>query len=134
MRPPDRWPSTVFSHGTTLANQWRRGDYRPLELEEYVAIAADLIELTPWDVVYHRVTGTAPENLLLAPGWCSGKWPVVNAIVAELVRRGSRQGGKARTVDGEWGCRARTGGPCAQTRSGPTALEGMGLPSSVSRS
>jgi radical SAM protein (TIGR01212 family) len=79
--------------GTRLANEWRRGEYQPLPQAEYVAIAAELIERTPWEVVYHRVTGTAPATLLLAPGWCSGKWPVVNAIVAALEQRGSRQGG-----------------------------------------
>ncbi len=78
--------------GTQLANEWRRGEYAPLSQEAYVDIAADLIERTPWDIVYHRVTGTAPRPLLLAPAWCAGKWPVVNAIVAELERRGSRQG------------------------------------------
>jgi hypothetical protein len=81
--------------GTQLANEWRHGEYMPLALADYVDIAADLIERTPWEVVYHRVTGTAPENLLLAPDWCSQKWPVVNAIVAELARRGSRQGTRA---------------------------------------
>jgi len=80
--------------GTQLANQWRRGEYSPMPLEEYVQIAADLIERTPWEVLYHRITGTAPANLLLAPDWCSRKWPVVNAVVAELERRGSRQGSK----------------------------------------
>jgi len=78
--------------GTQLANEWRRGEYQPLSQEAYVDIAADLIERTPWDIVYHRVTGTAPQQLLLAPAWCAGKWPVVNAIVAELERRGTRQG------------------------------------------
>jgi hypothetical protein len=78
--------------GTQLANEWRRGEYAPLSQETYVDIAADLIERTPWDIVYHRVTGTAPAHLLLAPAWCASKWPVVNAIVAELERRGSRQG------------------------------------------
>ena len=78
--------------GTQLANEWRRGEYQPLSQEAYVDIAADLIERTPWDIVYHRVTGTAPQQLLLAPAWCAGKWPVVNALVAELERRNSRQG------------------------------------------
>ncbi|MBM4180722.1 MAG: TIGR01212 family radical SAM protein [Betaproteobacteria bacterium] len=78
--------------GTQLANEWRRAEYAPLSQEAYVDIAADLIERTPWDIVYHRVTGTAPAHLLLAPAWCAGKWPVVNAIVAELERRDSRQG------------------------------------------
>lgn len=78
--------------GTQLANEWRRGEYQPLPQTDYVAIAAELIERTPWEVVYHRITGTAPAKLLLTPAWCSTKWPVVNAIVAELERRGGRQG------------------------------------------
>ncbi|MDO9224792.1 MAG: TIGR01212 family radical SAM protein [Pseudomonadota bacterium] len=93
--------------GTQLANEWRRGEYQPLPLEEYIQIAADLIERTPWEVLYHRVTGTAPANLLLAPAWCSQKWPVVNAVVAELRRRGSRQGSKVspyQKVTEEYAC------------------------------
>lgn len=86
--------------GTQLANAWRRGEYSPLALEDYVSITADLIERTPWEVVYHRITGTAPEKLLLAPAWCSQKWPVVNAIVGELERRGSRQGASRALWDG----------------------------------
>ncbi len=78
--------------GTQLANEWRRGEYTPLSLEDYVSTATDLIERTPPAVVYHRVTGTAPARLLLTPQWCAGKWPVLNAIVAELQRRGTRQG------------------------------------------
>ncbi len=80
--------------GTRLANEWRRGEYTAWSQEDYVRVAAELIERTPWAVVYHRLTGTAPAHLLLAPQWCAHKWPVVNAIVAELARRGSRQGAK----------------------------------------
>ena len=80
--------------GTQLANQWRRGEYQPLTVEEYIQTAADMIERTPWNVLYHRVTGTSPAKLLLAPNWCSQKWPIVNAVVAELQRRGTRQGSK----------------------------------------
>ncbi len=77
--------------GTLLANQWRRGEYRPLTLDEYLSIACDLIEHTPADVVYHRVTGTASPRILLAPAWCAHKWKVLNAITREFARRGSRQ-------------------------------------------
>ncbi|MBI5331027.1 MAG: TIGR01212 family radical SAM protein [Betaproteobacteria bacterium] len=90
-------PLHVVKH-TLLAKQWRQGEYTPLLKEEYVNIAADLIERTPWGIPYHRVTGTAPAELLLAPAWCSQKWPVVNAVAAELERRGSRQGVRATLV------------------------------------
>lgn len=78
--------------GTMLANQWRRGEYLPWQLHEYVQTVADLVERTPPGVIYHRLTGTADEGILLAPGWCSWKWRVLNAIERELARRGTRQG------------------------------------------
>ncbi|MGB5834312.1 MAG: TIGR01212 family radical SAM protein, partial [Thiohalocapsa sp.] len=82
-------------HHTLLAHQWRRGGYQPLVMDDYIGIAADLIERTPAEVVYHRVTGTAPREILLAPEWCSKKWIVLNGIERELSRRGTRQGALA---------------------------------------
>ncbi|MGA7800839.1 MAG: TIGR01212 family radical SAM protein [Gammaproteobacteria bacterium] len=70
--------------GTQLANQWRRGAYRPLSMAEYVDTAAQMVRLTPPQVVFHRLTGTASENLLLAPRWCAKKWRVLNAIESAL--------------------------------------------------
>ena len=78
--------------GTQLANEWRRGDYSPWTMEKYIATVADLVERTPPEVVYHRLTGTAEEAILLAPAWCNWKWRVLNGIEDELARRGSRQG------------------------------------------
>jgi radical SAM protein (TIGR01212 family) len=84
-------PLHVVKH-TLLANQWRRGEYQPLSKEAYIRIAADLIERTPPQVVFHRVTATASKDILLAPAWCSEKWNVLNGIEQELRRRGHRQG------------------------------------------
>jgi radical SAM protein (TIGR01212 family) len=73
--------------GTQLANEWRRGEYRPLSLDEYVDTATQLILHTPPEVVYHRVTGTASRKILLAPEWCSRKWLVLNRITEALHRQ-----------------------------------------------
>lgn len=70
--------------GTQLANEWRRGEYQPLILDEYIEIAADLIRQTPREIIFHRVTGTASKQILLAPGWCSKKWLVLNRITDAL--------------------------------------------------
>jgi radical SAM protein (TIGR01212 family) len=78
--------------GTALANAWRRGDYEPLEFDDYVATAVELVEHTPPEVVYHRLTGTASADILLAPAWCAHKWRVLNAIAERLIVRGSCQG------------------------------------------
>lgn len=70
--------------GTQLANEWRRGEYQPLLLDEYIDIATDLIRHTPPEVIFHRVTGTASQQILLAPDWCSQKWLVLNRITDAL--------------------------------------------------
>ncbi|HEY6095934.1 MAG TPA: TIGR01212 family radical SAM protein [Gallionellaceae bacterium] len=77
---------------TMLALEWKRGEYQPLTRSEYIRIAADLIERTPPHIVFHRLTGTASQDILLAPAWCSEKWNVLNGIELELARRGRRQG------------------------------------------
>lgn len=81
--------------GTALANAWRRGEYAPLSGSHFVSIAADLIERTPPTVVFHRVTGTASGDILLAPSWCERKWWVLNAIARELMTRRSWQGARS---------------------------------------
>jgi hypothetical protein len=78
--------------GTLLANQWRRGDYRPWPMSRYLNTVADLVEMTPPEIIYHRLTGTAADKILLAPHWCSWKWKVLNGIEQILAERGTRQG------------------------------------------
>ncbi|MCL6415385.1 TIGR01212 family radical SAM protein [Aestuariirhabdus sp. Z084] len=66
--------------GTQLARQWSRGEYQPLEFNQYVDTAVAMVQQTPDEVIYHRLTGTASSELLLAPDWCQQKWAVLNAI------------------------------------------------------
>jgi radical SAM protein (TIGR01212 family) len=89
-------PLHIVKH-TLLAHQWRRGEYTPLAVDDYIRLAADLIEHTPETITYHRVTGTASADILLAPAWCQQKWAVLNGIENELKRRQSRQGSRAGT-------------------------------------
>ncbi len=73
--------------GTQLANEWRRGEYQPLTMDEYVLDVVELINRTPDEVIFHRLTGTASSNVLLAPQWCSKKWQVLNSITTELAKQ-----------------------------------------------
>jgi len=72
---------------TRLAHQWRLGEYQPLSMQTYIEGAANLIADTPADVAVHRVTATAPADILLAPEWCLGRWPVINGITRALAQR-----------------------------------------------
>jgi radical SAM protein (TIGR01212 family) len=70
--------------GTQLANEWRKGEYQPMNLDDYVSDVVELINRTPENVVFHRLTGTASSDVLLAPQWCSKKWLVLNRITEVL--------------------------------------------------
>lgn len=69
---------------TVLAKQWRQNEYTPLTLNEYVDTVSQIVSDTPNDIIFHRLTGTADKKILLAPEWCQHKWPVLNAIAAQL--------------------------------------------------
>ncbi len=78
--------------GTPLGDLYCEGNVSVLEKDEYVGVVADVIERLPPETLIHRLTGDGPRELLLAPLWSLNKWEVLNAIDAELMRRGSRQG------------------------------------------
>ena len=78
--------------GTVMADIYERGDYTPLEKEEYVALVADAIELLPPDTVVARLTGDGMADDLLAPDWSRKKVSVINDIDKLLYERQTYQG------------------------------------------
>jgi hypothetical protein len=74
--------------GSRMAADHARGELQPPALDDYAALAADLIRRTPAAVVFHRVTATAQEPTLIAPAWCHTSSPAVQAICANLLRHG----------------------------------------------
>ncbi len=81
---------------TKMAEQYLRGEFRVLSLEEYASHAADIIEILPPSMVIHRLTGEVEPDRLIAPEYCTyaKKQEVLKAIVDELNRRNSYQGCK----------------------------------------
>ncbi len=70
--------------GTQLARQLKQGHYQPLSMDEYVDTVVEMVNMAPDTMIFHRLTGTASENILLAPQWCSKKWQVLNQITEKL--------------------------------------------------
>jgi len=77
---------------TPMVKQHEEGLVRFLEMDEYVKLIVDSLEMLPPEMVVHRLTGDAPRNLLIGPMWSLRKWEVLNAIDAELKRRDTWQG------------------------------------------
>lgn len=81
-------------NGTRLGELYKEGQVPMLEMQEYVELVVDFVERLPPETLIQRLTGDGPRDILLAPLWSINKWEVLNAIDAELERRGSKQGDK----------------------------------------
>jgi len=78
--------------GTELAEMYHRGEFVPLSLQEYLAAAADFLELLPERVTVQRLYGSAPLEICVAPRWGLKNNQMWFAVINELHRRGTWQG------------------------------------------
>ncbi|MCR5816850.1 MAG: TIGR01212 family radical SAM protein [Ruminococcus sp.] len=79
---------------TPLAEQYLRGEFAAMEMNDYISTICDQIELLPEEFIIGRLTGDGDKRELLAPMWSTNKRAVLNGIDMELARRGSVQGCK----------------------------------------
>lgn len=77
---------------TAMAKELENGDFRLLEMDEYIDIITEAIAMLPQNIVIHRLTGDAPRDLLIGPKWSLKKWEVLNAIDDTLKERDLYQG------------------------------------------
>ena len=82
--------------GTRMAQQYMRGEFDVMTLEDYVSIVVSQLELMPAETVIGRVTGDGTADRLIAPEWSKKKFVVMNEIDKEFVRRNSMQGSRYR--------------------------------------
>ena len=65
---------------TDLAEEYAKGVFRCLTLEEYILLVKDALTLLPEDMVIHRMTGDGDKKLLIAPEWSGDKKKVLNTL------------------------------------------------------
>lgn len=78
--------------GNALYEMYMKGDYKPLEMDEYVCLVCDFLEHLSSRIVIHRLTGDAHKGRLVAPQWSKNKQKVISCIIEELRRRNTYQG------------------------------------------
>ncbi len=78
--------------GTDLAEDYRKGLFSVLTLEEYIRVLESCVETIPADMVIHRLTGDGARRELIAPLWSADKKAVLNAINRAFERDNVRQG------------------------------------------
>ena len=84
--------SIYVMEGTELAGMYRRGEYVPPALEEYVRLCARSLARLRGDIIVHRITGDCPKDMLVAPDWNSDKDKMINLVRKKLESDGLRQG------------------------------------------
>ena len=75
-----------------LAEDYRAGRFRALELEEYIGLLEECVRRMPPHMVIHRLTGDGAKRHLLAPLWSADKKRVLNAIQDAFRRDRVEQG------------------------------------------
>ena len=86
-------PLHVIRH-TELERLYLEERFDLLSLEEYADAVVSFIERLRPETVIQRITGEAPENLLIAPIWCSHreKGKVIEAVRRRFEERKTHQG------------------------------------------
>ncbi|MCR8657887.1 TIGR01212 family radical SAM protein [Paenibacillus endoradicis] len=77
---------------TPMVKQYEAGLLQFLEMDEYVKLVVDTLEILPPEMTVHRLTGDAPRDLIIGPMWSMKKWEVLNAFDRELKVRNTWQG------------------------------------------
>ena len=78
--------------GTDLAEDYQKGTFQSLTMEEYLDILFTCLQNLPPETIIHRITGDGPKNLLIAPTWSTNKKNVLNPIRREMKQRNIVQG------------------------------------------
>ena len=78
--------------GTDLADEYRAGKFRTMEMGEYFDLLFECLGRLPADMVIHRLTGDGPKRTLIAPKWTADKKRVLNALRREMENRDIWQG------------------------------------------
>jgi radical SAM protein (TIGR01212 family) len=78
--------------GSKMEEVYLKGEYKPLEMEEYVELVALALTYLPPSTVIHRVCSEAKEEDILAPTWVSKKMEVINLLRKFMSERNLYQG------------------------------------------
>ena len=84
--------SIYVMEGTELAGMYRRGEYVPPTLDEYVYLCARSLARLRGDIIVHRITGDCPKDMLVAPDWNADKDKMINLVRKKLESDGLKQG------------------------------------------
>ena len=84
--------STYVVENTVLADMYRKGEYKALDLDDYIETLIDIITHLNPDLVIHRISGDAPKDILFAPYWNAHKMWILHGFEKRFRARDLWQG------------------------------------------
>lgn len=79
---------------TPLEKMYRAGNVTLMEQHEYVRTLCDFLERIPPAFTILRLVSSASQECLVAPAWINRRQETMAAVIAELEKRGTRQGSR----------------------------------------
>lgn len=84
--------STYVVENTTLADMYKKGEYKALDLDDYIENLIDImVHLNP-NFIIHRISGDAPKDILVAPYWNKHKMWILHGFEKKFRARDLWQG------------------------------------------
>ncbi len=84
--------STYVVENTVLAQMYRNGQYKALDLDDYIETLIYIMTHLNPNLIIHRISGDAPKNLLIAPNWNSHKMWILHGFERKFEERNLWQG------------------------------------------
>jgi len=77
---------------TPLEKVWQQGGIEIYNLNDYIQLLVDIVEIIPQDIVVHRLFGSSNNEYLIAPKWEISKPKIFSAILQEFKSKQTFQG------------------------------------------
>ena len=84
--------STYVLKNTRLGEMYLRGEYTPLELDDYIDTVIEILKVLNPKFIIHRISGDAPKETLLSPSWSLHKKLILNRVENYMQKNGIFQG------------------------------------------
>ena len=83
---------TYVVENTKLAEMYKKGEYKPLDLDDYIETLIDVMTHLNPNFIIHRISGDAPKDILVAPSWNKHKMWILHGFEKRFRARDLWQG------------------------------------------
>lgn len=84
--------STYVVENTELAQMYKNGEYKALDIDDYIETLIDIMTHLRPDIIIHRISGDSPKDILVAPNWNKHKMWILHGFEKRFRARDLWQG------------------------------------------